>query len=352
MSFHIFLIPKAFQQAQSVNCPACPGYSDNDSHAAPLSVLFRFQNRNLVFSLAATLSGGYNCHAVQTSFATVGNGLRQGYSEDHIMDRAGEKLKRARERLKLTFRDVEQASQKIAAGRENDEFIIALSRLADIENKGTLPTIYRLYSLCAIYRLDFDEVLRWYGVPKDQLASETLHIGLEHTHIVQFSANAAAAIPPSLDCEIDLNQTTFLSRLMRRWGKLPLAFLNGMDQGRHRYGFIGLEDWSMYPILQPGSLVLLDESKRKIASEGWTNEFDRPIYFLERREGYECGWCTLAADRLLVQPHPASQTKVRVYGYPGDVDVVGQVVGVAMLFEPRKRRHSRSAATPLMSPNP
>lgn len=268
------------------------------------------------------------------------------------MDRAGEKLKHARERLKLTFREVEQASQKIAARRENDEFIIALSRLADIENKGTLPTIYRLYSLCAIYRLDFDEVLRWYGVPKDQLASEALQIGLQHTHIVSFSPAGSVTIPPSLDCEIDLNQTAFLSPLMRRWGKLPLAFFNGMDLRLHRYGFIGMEDWSMYPILQPGSLLLLDESKRKIASEGWTNEFDRPIYFLESREGFECGWCTLADDRLLVHPHPASQARVQVYEFPGDVDVIGQVVGVAMLLEPRKRRRSRSVATPPMSPNP
>jgi transcriptional regulator with XRE-family HTH domain len=267
------------------------------------------------------------------------------------MDRAGEKLKRARERLRLTYRDVEQASQKIAANRENDEFIIALSRLADIENKGTLPSIYRLYSLSAIYRLDFDEVLRWYGVPKDQLASESLHIGLEHTHIAQFSANDTVTIPPPPDCEIDLNQTAFLSRLMRRWGKLPLAFFSGMDLKQHRYGFIGLEDWSMYPILQPGSLVLVDESKRKIVSEGWTNEFDRPIYFLESREGYECGWCTLADDRLLVHPHPASQAKTRVYAYPGGADVVGQVVGVAMLLGARKRRYPRSAATPRVSPN-
>jgi transcriptional regulator with XRE-family HTH domain len=268
------------------------------------------------------------------------------------MDRAGEKLKRARERLKLTFRDVEQASQRIASRNKNDEFIIALSRLADIENKGTLPTIYRLFTLCAIYRLDFDEVIRWYGVPKDQLASESLQIGLEHTHVVELSSNGSVTIPPAADCEIDLNQTTFLSRLMRRWGKLPLAFFNGMDVKQHRYGFIGLEDWSMYPILQPGSLVLLDESRRKIASEGWINEFDRPIYFLELRDGYQCGWCMLAGDRLLVQPHPASHAKVRVYGYPGDVDIIGQVVGVAMLLETRKRRRSRSAATPLMSPNP
>ncbi|MBZ5620387.1 MAG: helix-turn-helix domain-containing protein [Acidobacteriia bacterium] len=268
------------------------------------------------------------------------------------MDRAGEKLKRARERLKLTFRDVEQASQKIAAHRQNDEFVIALSRLADIENKGTLPTVYRLYTLCAIYRLDFDEVLRWYGVPREQLTSDALEIGLKETHIVQFPPGGAVTIPPSLDCEIDLDQTTFLSHLVHRWGKLPLVFLNGFDLRQHRYGLIGLEDWSMYPILQPGSLVLLDESRRKIASGGWTNEYDRPIYFLEQREGYVCGWCTLGDGRLLLQPHPASQAKVRVYSYPGDIDVVGQVIGVAMLLESRKHRHSRTAATPVRSPNP
>jgi hypothetical protein len=39
-----------------------------------------------------------------------------------------------------------------------------LSRLADIENRDTVASIYRLYTLCAIYRLDFDEVLEWYGV--------------------------------------------------------------------------------------------------------------------------------------------------------------------------------------------
>jgi transcriptional regulator with XRE-family HTH domain len=267
------------------------------------------------------------------------------------MDRAGQKLKRARERLKLTFRDVAQASQKIAARRQNDEFIIALSRLADIENKGTLPTIYRLYSLCAIYRLDFEEVLRWYGVPREELATEALQFGLEQSHIIPFPISPAVTIPPALDGEMDPNRTVFLSRLIRRWGKLPLAFFNGMALRQHRYGFIGLEDWSMYPVLQPGSLVLLDENKRKIVSDGWTNEYDRPIYFLEHREGYECGWCTLANDRLLVQPHPASHAKVRVYGYPGDVDIIGQVVGVAMILESRNRRHSRSAAIPPKSPD-
>src|SRR4051812_13006004 len=96
------------------------------------------------------------------------------HSEDHSTDRPAEKLKRARVRLKLTYRDVELASQKIARRRGNPAFAIALSRLADIENKGTLPTVYRIYTLAAIYRLDFDEVLDWYGIPRRLLSGDAL----------------------------------------------------------------------------------------------------------------------------------------------------------------------------------
>ncbi len=258
------------------------------------------------------------------------------------MERAGEKLKRVRERLKLTFRDVEQASQEVAARRGSDEFLIALSRLADIENKGTLPSIYRLYTLCAIYRLDFDEVLRWYGVPRDQCSGDAAHVRINSTHEIHLASNDTVLVAQPLIGDIDLDRTTFLGQLIRRWGKMPLDFLNGLDLKRYRYGFIGLEDWSMYPVLQPGSLVLIDESKRKIASGGWSNELDRPIYFLERREGYICSWCTLSGDSLILHPHPASQQNPSVHRHPSEIEVVGQVTGVAMLLEWRKRRRAHS----------
>src|SRR6266581_6833518 len=102
---------------------------------------------------------------------SLGIAPRDAQRRNHSMEEAGQKLKRTRERLNLRYRDVEEASNQIAARHNNDEFVIALSRLSDIENKGTVPTIYRLYSLCAIYRLDFDEVMNWYGVPKEQVVS-------------------------------------------------------------------------------------------------------------------------------------------------------------------------------------
>jgi transcriptional regulator with XRE-family HTH domain len=268
------------------------------------------------------------------------------------MERAGEKLKRVREALKLTFRDVEQASQEIAFRRGSDEFAVALSRLADIENKGTLPTIYRIYTLCAIYRLDFDEVLGWYGVPRELLHSEAVQVRLNETHTLRFSEPAAVSVPQSLEFEIDLTRTTFLSHMIRRWGKMPLSFLNGLDLREHRYGFVGLDDWSMYPVLHPGALLMIDQSRRKIALDGWTNEFDRPIYFLEHRGGYLCGWCSIVGRYLLVQPHPASNLRPQSFEFPTEIDVIGQVTGVAMTLESKKERHARAAATPAKSPNP
>jgi len=261
------------------------------------------------------------------------------------MDRPGEKLRKIRERLKLTYRDVAQASQQLAERRKSTEFLIPLSRLADIENGGRVPSLFRLYTLCVIYRLDFQEVLNWYGVPVDQLASDSLHVQLNETHPLPSKSTGSLTIPHTVAAEIDLTKTTFLSHLIRQWGRGPLSFLNGLDVKQHRYGLVGMEDWSMFPILRPGSLVLIDEGRRKIARGGWNNEFDRPIYFLEYREGFACGWCALEAGRLIVQPHPASEKPPSSFPFPDEIEVIGQVTGVAMLLEPNKRRHPRSAVT-------
>ncbi len=261
------------------------------------------------------------------------------------MEEAGQKLKRLRERLNLRYREVEEASNVIARRHGSEEFAIALSRLADIENKGTVPSLYRLYSLAAIYRVDFAELLDWYGLDLSALpADSTACVEIERTHLLGFDPDTRGdvQIPISLDPGIDLRRTTYLSRMIQRWGKLPLMLLNGLDLKGHRYGYIGTEDWTMYPILQPGSLVLIDESRRKIAEGPWPNEFERPIYFFEHRTGYTCSWCNLSGNRLVLQPHPASLSNPEFFAYPDEIDVIGQVVGLAMRLDPARRHRARS----------
>src|SRR6476646_4486873 len=147
------------------------------------------------------------------------------------MEDAGERLKRARDRLNLTIRDVEEASRKIASRHKNDEFVVGLSRLSEIENKGTIPTVYRLYSLCAIYRLDMLEVLDWFGVDLGESPADSTLVDITRTHPIAFGSlmNGHINLPLALDPGIDMRRTTFLSRMIQKWGKLPISLLNSFD---------------------------------------------------------------------------------------------------------------------------
>src|SRR5678815_2485973 len=134
------------------------------------------------------------------------------------MEDAGEKLKRVRDRLNLTIRDVEEASRKIATRHKNDEYVVGLSRLSEIENKGTVPTVYRLYSLAAIYRLDPLEVMEWYGVDVGDLAADSTAAEILRTHPIAFGSltNGHVNLPLALDPGIDIRRTTFLSRMIQK----------------------------------------------------------------------------------------------------------------------------------------
>ena len=248
---------------------------------------------------------------------------------------AGLKLKAIREKLGLRYRQVKDASTLIANKYQNVEFNVGLARLADIENKGMVPTLHRLYSLCAIYKLDLVEVLEWYGIDVSMIPQDSEVAAPAQTHLVRFSnrMRGSVPLPVALDPGVNFAETTYLSRVIREWGPIPLSLLRNLDIQQYRYGIIGLEDRMMYPLLRPGALVQIDDRLHRVRSAGWTNEYDRPIYFFETRHGYACGWCNMAGDQLILQPHPGSQQEPVVLRYPTDVDIVGQVVGVAMRLE-------------------
>ena len=138
------------------------------------------------------------------------------------------------------------------------------------------------------------------------------------------------SVPVRLDPAFDLRRTVNLGRMVERWGTVPLAFLSRLAESKYTYGYIGTDDGTMYPIILPGSFVQIDESKNKVRDELWRSEYERPIYFVETRKGYLCGWFSVAGDTLVLQPHPLSPAPVRMFKHPQEAEVVGQVVGFAM----------------------
>ncbi len=254
----------------------------------------------------------------------------------------GQQLKRIREKLLLKYRDVAEASQRIARKHANTEFAIGLSRLADIENKGTLPSIYRMYSLAAIYGIDFNSLLAIFQINVANMPADSLRLGFPRTREARFNPPGGIIVEGPFDLEgsFDLKTTSYISRHIHLWGKLPVLLLQALDLRKQRYAFIGTEDWSMHPMIRPGSFVQIDETKRLIKRDQPAHEYEKPIYFLEGRNSFRCGWCSLRDGRLVVQSHPSSGVPPEVYQYPSEVDVVGQVVGVAMRLDPEKRRRT------------
>jgi hypothetical protein len=174
--------------------------------------------------------------------------------------------------------------------------------------------------------------------------ADSAAIPLAETHVVGLSPNGESEVqfPLALDPGFDIRKTTYLSRMIQRWGRVPVAMLESLDLQNHRYAFVGSEDWTMYPLIPPNSFIMVDESRRRIATAGWTSELDRPVYFLEHRQGYVVGWCALNDNQLVVQPHPASLATPQVWIYPEQIEVVGQVTGVAMLLDLGKRLRDRA----------
>jgi transcriptional regulator with XRE-family HTH domain len=243
---------------------------------------------------------------------------------------AGTLLRKARERMGLTFRDVEQASYRLAERRRRPEFIVHISRLADIENHGVVPSLHRLYALCTIYHLELTEALSWFGLSNDDMYVSGGEFPGARTHLA--APPLQVRIPVRLDPGFNPNRTDDFTRRVQSWGFLEPA----LSSSRQKYwvGYIGLEDRTMDPLLRPGSLVLVDPSRQDVRNSGWNNEFERPIYFLDTRSGYNCGWCQRDGDNLILQPHPLSDCPGRVFRRPTQAEVIGQVVGLGMLLVP------------------
>ena len=244
-----------------------------------------------------------------------------------------QKLKNIRTRLGITTRDVSEMSEEIATREGNPEYHISNAWLTQIENSDSVPSIFKLYSLSAVYRVKFTDLLSLFGVRLEKLQEHQLLSPLADTHLTTLEVedeDQKVSFPVRFDRGFDIDKTNLLSRMVEVWGEIPIAMIRHLDIRHSQYGFIGLKDLTLYPLLRPGSFVQVDQTVRKIQPRRWRTEYDRPVYFVELRDGYACSWCELQEGRLLLIPHPLSPCNVRSLEYGTDAEIVGQVTAVAM----------------------
>ncbi len=246
----------------------------------------------------------------------------------------GARLKEVRARLGITTREVAVFSKAIADAEGNDEFLISSPFLTQIENtRGKLPSIYKLFTLASIYGLSYPELLALFGVDTTKVKKYHAEMPVAKTHLAEVNSKEGRApleIPIRFDAGLNLSHTNLLSRMIESWGTVPLEFIQHFDMRHRLYGFVGLKDYTLYPLIRPGSFVEINPDVKKPRRGAARSEFDRPIYFVDLRNEYACSWCELVDDKLVLLAHPLSPVKTRIFAFPKEAEIIGQVTGVAM----------------------
>jgi len=231
------------------------------------------------------------------------------------------------------MRDVEQFSKQIAQEEGNSRYFVSSAWLSEVESTGATPSAHKLYSLAVICRVSFFELLQIFGIDLENISRYRQKMPLSNTHFASLEVYAeerTVTFPAKFDKRFKLEKTALLSRMVKLWGDVPIAVIRHLNFRNHDYGYIGLKDLTMDPLLPPGSFVQIDTRVREVTDSQWKTEFDRPLYFVKVRSGYVCSWCEVKKKYLTLVPHPLSRSRIRRFPYPDQAQIVGRVTGIAM----------------------
>jgi hypothetical protein len=249
--------------------------------------------------------------------------------------------------LGITIREVEDYSRYIGEAEGNDDYFISNTWLSDLEKGESTPSIYKLYSLSVIYGAKFTDLLMFYGVNLENISKHRTDLPLPFTRLTDmtvYDPERRISFPVRLDAGFKLTMTHVLPQMVETWGEIPLALIQHFDLRKSLFGYIGLADRTMYPILRPGSFVRIDNSYTSVQDIPWRTDFERPIYFVLLRNGYACSWCEQHGKQLVLIPHPQSGCKLRQYPYPDEAEIVGRVTAVAMTLVNRPENPAGDSA--------
>jgi transcriptional regulator with XRE-family HTH domain len=240
------------------------------------------------------------------------------------LDSIGARLRTIRQQWQLSLREVEERCLRFARERGNQSYQVSASWLDRLEREEHELTVNKLIVLAGIYNLHPEHLLR------------SLYPGDTQTKLLRHLSDPNATM--SLTEGPLEEQARYLLQNARGLDQPPdettlLGTATGSLPVQYRRGILGKRDRTLDPMIPPGSIVHIDTQKRTISSrKDWTQEFQRPIYFLMARDTYVCGWCELDrnSEWLTLIPHPLSASPSRRWKYRTEIESLGRVVGVAI----------------------
>lgn len=252
---------------------------------------------------------------------------------------SGQWIKKLPEERFVKSSEIERRSREIADAKGAD-FYISHATLADIE-AGSVPSIYKIFSLAACLKLTYEEMLRVFGVNPEETRTFVPGSDPSRTELVPTSIQTTPVeFKLNFDLPTNIRETDLLQNVGES-GLLPEVLRRRLNPKRFAYALIGWEDDSMSDIVPPGSVVEIDKEQNRVENFVWRNLRERPIYFVWHSDGYSCCWCQQEGTELLLLPHPASRRLVLRVKTPRDANVIGRVINAWAPFEPLQLKQSK-----------
>lgn len=243
-------------------------------------------------------------------------------------------LRYSRTSLGLTFRDASSISRWIAGALSDDLYFAAASTLSDYEALSTAPRhIQKILTLCLLYRIGFDQLLRASGFPLGRTGSEPIPDSLVPRRRQVPGRNHGT---PLLSEKEVKEPSDFVTAFVGQWEEIPLFLRLSLDE------ITGLRNFSLsdvfwingnnvrqHPLLANASLIGVNRRARKPSADAGNAICEQPLYLILRRDGsYTCGRCSLNECNLVVHGYPGSSVSAQQFRNDIDAEVVGQVTTI------------------------
>jgi hypothetical protein len=236
----------------------------------------------------------------------------------------GEMLRSVRIQWGLSLRDVKKRSLGLADEWGSRSYEISGSWLCKAERGNFDITVPKLISLATIYSRPPEELLKHCLPAAPRSVPQNQFFGPNSTVLVTggglLDQEERDLMPDGISSDPIPDDTMLL----------PLEL--GCVSTPNLRAVIGRKDRALFPMIRPGSVLMIDTRRKAIASpREWTNEFDRPIYLLQTRQGLVSGWCELDKDGqwLTLITHNLSRVASERWRHKQDVEVLGRAVAVA-----------------------
>jgi transcriptional regulator with XRE-family HTH domain len=258
------------------------------------------------------------------------------FSQDASQIQVGQALRSIRVGLGISCREVERRAARYAESAGDDRYNISHSWLVHIENSKAIPSIHAIITLGMIYDVDQTSIFELFDAPlrRPILAA---HMAYEPRRaIVECVGRQPWRGIAELNRAFDRDRSTLVRELGEMFAPIPEQLLSIQREFSAPYAYLGADLEGVPPPIGKMALVALNTKERNIVVPSGSS-VECPVYLLQTRDGYACGWCERQLGSIILVPYPCSGVQPHKL-LTADADVLGRVTSVLVRLGPSRRR--------------